>query len=292
MLTARSAGSSDGQKLRYDSTKPHSSQEQLAYTSVLPVNLNKIYFRDLKLYFCLWYNASMENYNYIRNNLEELEQEIRSLSERYGNTVTLVAVTKSGSDEELVALVKAGACHIGENRPGEVKRRGELLRNIGLTPALHEIGNLQRNKVKYIIDSVSLIHSLDSEALAAEIDKQAGRVGRRVPVLIEINSAGEGSKGGIAPECAEEFFLSLRKYENLIVSGIMTMGPVCDDPEDIRPYFRLTKKIFDSIRDTYGFEGVPTLSMGMSDSYRVAIEEGATLVRVGRKLFEKPKGDQ
>lgn len=239
----------------------------------------------------LWYNASMENYNYIKDNLAELKAEISALSERYGNPVTLVAVTKSGSDEELVALVKAGADSIGENRPGELKRRGELLQNLGLTPALHEIGNLQRNKVKYIIDKVSLIHSLDSEALAAEIERQASKLGRRVPVLIEINSAGEEAKGGIKPEDAEEFYLALKKYPSLAVSGIMTMGPVVDDPEDIRPYFRLTKKIFDLIRTTHGFEGTPILSMGMSDSYRVAIEEGATLVRVGRKLFEKPKGE-
>ena len=243
--------------------------------------------RGLKLHMRLCYNSSMDNYKYINDNLEALNKEIGELSEKYGNTVTLVAVTKSGSDEELMALVKAGADNIGENRPGELKRRGELLRSQGLTPALHEIGNLQRNKVKYIIDTVSLIHSLDNEALAAEIDRQAARVGRRVPVLIEINSADEESKGGIAPEDAEEFFLALKKYKSLIVSGIMTMGPVVEDPEQIRPYFRLTKKIFDRIRDTHGFEGEPTLSMGMSDSYRVAIEEGATLVRVGRRLFEK-----
>lgn len=225
----------------------------------------------------------MENFNYINENLKELLAEIRQTSEK----VTLVAVTKSGSDEELLALCEAGVTDIGENRPGELSRRGALMKEHGYAPRLHEIGNLQRNKVKLIIDSVALIHSLDNFALALEIDKQAEKVGRRVPVLIEINSAREASKGGIAPEDAEEFFLKVRELPNIAVSGIMTMGPVVDDPEKMRPYFRETKEIFDRLNKAYGFFGEGVLSMGMSDSYAVAIEEGATLVRVGRKLFNK-----
>ena len=226
-------------------------------------------------------------YGYIKENYESLLAEISRLGACAGNSVTLVAVTKSGTDEELVALARAGAADIGENRPQELKRRGDLLKECGLSPRLHEIGNLQKNKVKQIIADVALIHSLDSLELAREIDRRAEAVGRRVPVLIEINSARETAKGGILPEDAEEFFREVRKYPNLIVSGVMTMGPVCDDPEQIRPYFRLTKEIFEELKTKYGFEGTPTLSMGMSDSYKVAIEEGATLVRVGRRLFQK-----
>ena len=225
----------------------------------------------------------MENFDYISKNLKELLEEINSLREG----VTLVGVTKSGSDEELLALCRAGLTDVGENRPQEVVRRGALLRDAGLTPRLHEIGNLQRNKVKSIIKDVALIHSLDGYSLALEINKQAEKVGRRVPVLIEINSAREENKGGILPEEAEEFFLKLRELPNIAVSGLMTMGPVLDDPEGMRPYFKLTKEIFDKIKETYGFEGEGILSMGMSDSYAVAIVEGATLVRVGRKLFKK-----
>ena len=173
----------------------------------------------------------MENYDYIRNNLSRLTEEIAELSERTGNPVTLVSVTKSGSDDELVALAKFGAKCIGENRPQELARRGKLLLDGGFSPELHEIGNLQRNKVKLIIGSVSLIHSLDNEPLAAEIDKHARRIGRRVPVLIEVNSAAEESKGGIAPEEAEDFLLAVRKYPGIMVSGTMTMGPVREDPE-------------------------------------------------------------
>ena len=228
------------------------------------------------------------NFDYIHKNFRELSEEIRTLSEKAGREVTLVAVTKCGTDDELCALASAGALHIGENRPGELRRRGDLLRDAGFSPVLHEIGNLQRNKVKLIIESVALIHSLDNLALAAEIDKQAAKVGRRIPVLIEINSAREEQKDGVLPEDAEAFLLEVRKFPNLAVSGLMTMGPVVDDPELIRPYFRLTKELFDKLNTTYGFEGDGILSMGMSDSYKVAIAEGSTLVRVGRRLFRKP----
>lgn len=227
------------------------------------------------------------DFGYIQKNFSELSREIGELSEKYGRRVTLVAVTKSGSDEELCALAAAGALDIGENRPGELRRRGDLLKERGYTPALHEIGNLQRNKVKLIIESVSLIHSLDNLALAKEIDKQAERAGRIVPVLIEINSAREEQKDGVLPDMAEEFLKEVKKFPNLSVRGLMTMGPVVDDPEEIRPYFKLTRELFERLNETCGFEGEGILSMGMSDSYRVAIEEGSTLVRVGRRLFNK-----
>ena len=224
------------------------------------------------------------SFEYVKSNYESLLDEIAELAEKAGHEVTLVAVTKSGSDEELIALAEAGVADIGENRPGELRRRGDLLKENGYTPRLHEIGNLQRNKVKLIIDSVDLIHSLDSLSLAAEIDKQAKKSGRTVRVLIEINSAREPQKGGIMPEDAEEFLLKIREFEHIEVVGLMTMGPALDNAEELRPYFRLTKALFDRLNKTHGFtNGI--LSMGMSNSYAVAIEEGATLVRVGRKLF-------
>ena len=228
----------------------------------------------------------MEHFDYIKDNYIALKNEIEELAKRAGREVTLVAVTKSGSDEELVALADAGVGDIGENRPGELQRRGELLLSKGYAPRLHEIGNLQRNKVKLIIDRVELIHSLDSLSLAEEINKQAGRIGRRVKVLIEINSARETQKGGILPEDAEEFYLSIKDMPSIEFVGLMTMGPVCEDPEELRPYFRETKELFDRLNRDRDFNG-RVLSMGMSDSYAVAIEEGATLVRVGRKLFNR-----
>ena len=228
----------------------------------------------------------MSSFDYIRSNYINLLEEIESLGKSAGREITLVAVTKSGSDEELLALAHAGVSDIGENLPGELKRRGELLIKAGYMPRLHEIGNLQRNKVKLIIGEVDLIHSLDSLSLAEEIEKQAKKIGRKVRVLVEINSAREEQKGGITPEEAEDFILKVKELPHIEVAGLMTMGPVCADPEDIRPYFRETKEIFDRLNRKRLFtEGI--LSMGMSDSYKVAIEEGATLVRVGRKLFNR-----
>lgn len=229
-----------------------------------------------------------EDYGYVKRNLDELTEELAILAKRAGrDKVTLVCVTKSGSDEELSALVKAGASDIGENRPQELRRRGELLSQEGLFPTLHEIGNLQRKNVKLIIDRVALIHSLDSLELAAEINKRAAAIGRKIPVLAEINSAMEEAKGGVSPKDAREFCQAVKEFENLELKGLMTMGPPLDNPELMRPYFKLTREIFDSLAKEGFFTGEPILSMGMSDSYAVAIEEGATLVRIGRRLFKK-----
>lgn len=229
----------------------------------------------------------MNEFDYIKRNYEELKSEIEKLSSGLGLPApTLVSVTKSGTDEELLALAAAGAVDIGENRPGEVKRRGELLKAAGFSPRMHEIGSLQTNKVKLIIEEASLIHSLDSERLAREIEKRASAQGRKIPVLVEINSAREEQKGGIFPEYAEEFLEKLKAYPSLVPKGLMTMGPETDDGETLRPYFRETKKLFDKLLPYFDTD-TPILSMGMSASYRVAIEEGSTLVRVGRRLFIK-----
>ena len=236
----------------------------------------------------IFFGYIMDNFDYIKRNFEELNAELIGIASRCGVAVpTLVSVTKSGSDEELLALAAAGARDIGENRPGEVKRRGELLTLAGYDVNMHEIGTLQRNKVKLIVNNAALIHSVDTLKLASDINRLAGNVGRKIPVLIEINSAEEENKSGVMPSDAEALLNGVLEFENLELCGLMTMGPVCDNPEDIRKYFRLTKKLFDLFSTNYGFGEFPILSMGMSDSYEVAIEEGSTLVRVGRKLFIK-----
>lgn len=234
----------------------------------------------------------MSEYEYVKENYEKLIREIDEYGKLYGRSITVVAVTKSGTDEELTALASAGASDLAENRPTELKRRAELLQSIGYTPRFHEIGNLQRNKVKLIIGTASLIHSVDRYELAEEISRQAIRLGITADVLIEINSARESLKGGVLPEDAEELFLKVRELPGISVKGLMTMGPALSSAEDMRPYFKLTKEIFDKISEKHGFDGPGILSMGMSDSYAVAIEEGSTLIRVGRKLFEKTKGDR
>ena len=232
----------------------------------------------------------MSNYEYVKKNYENLVCEVRGYEEKYGRSITIVAVTKSGTDDELKALVLSGASDLGENRPTELRRRAELLRESGLTPRFHEIGNLQRNKVKLVINEATLIHSVGKYELAEEISRQAVKLGINVPVLIEVNSAREPLKGGVAPEDAEDLFLRAKALPGISVRGLMTMGPALDNAEDMRPYFRLTKEIFDGINERHGFDGEPILSMGMSESYAVAIEEGSTLIRVGRKLFEKNEG--
>ena len=152
---------------------------------------------------------------------------------------------------------------------------------------MHEIGTLQRNKIKLVAPCTAMIHSVDSQKLAEDIGKYAERCGRVIPVLIEVNSAEEENKSGVFPEDAERLMTEILGIKGISIEGLMTMGPVSENPEDLRKYFRLTKKLFDSLGEKYGFGENPTLSMGMSDSYRVAIEEGSTLVRVGRKLFIK-----
>ena len=230
----------------------------------------------------------MTDLPYIKNNYQELIGELDAIADRVGvKTPTLVAVTKSGTDEELCELVRSGALNIGENRPQELRRRADLLGALGYSPILHEIGTLQRNKVKLIIKDVALIHSLDSIRLADEIEKQAAAAERCVPVLIEINSAKEENKSGVMPEEAEALLVEVLKREHIEVRGLMTMGPAECTEGELRGYFRKTKKLFDTLNDRYGFGKNATLSMGMSDSYRAAIEEGSTLVRVGRRLFRK-----
>ena len=230
----------------------------------------------------------MENFDYIERNFKLLSEEIAEIAEKNGvSSPTLVAVTKSGSDDELLALCRAGATDIGENRPGEVKRRYELIKEAGLHVNMHEIGTLQTNKVKLVAPMTSMIHSIDSEKLAEYVSRYAEMNNRVIPVLIEINSAKEDNKSGVLPEYAEELYKRIRILKGIEIKGLMTMGPVSENPENLRKYFRLTKDLFDKMNKKYSFGDAPTLSMGMSDSYRIAIEEGSTLVRVGRKLFTK-----
>ncbi len=228
----------------------------------------------------------MCDYGYIKRNFDALSEEIELTATRVGvKPPKLVAVTKSGSDGELTALVRAGASAIGENRPAELARRGALLSDAGLSPELHQIGTLQSNKARLVSKPAALIHSLASVSLAKELNKEAKKLGKKIPVLVEVNSAAEAQKDGVLPSDTERFIESILSFDGLSLSGLMTMGPVADDPEQLREYFRLTKRLFDRLNSYFGEN--PVLSMGMSDSFKVAIEEGSTLVRVGRRLFMK-----
>ncbi len=231
----------------------------------------------------------MQDYGYIEKNLADVRARIAAARAAVGGApVTLVAVTKSASDEEFLALMRLGVTDFGENRVQCYRQRMELLAGAGLSAAPHLIGTLQRNKVKYIADSVSLIQSVDSLSLAEEIEKQAAKAARTIPVLLEINSDREENKSGVLPEGAEELARAVASLPHLSLVGLMTMGSDHADPEEYRPAFRRTRALLEQFRAAGLFAtDSPVLSMGMSDSYEVAISEGATLVRVGRTLFRK-----
>lgn len=223
-------------------------------------------------------------YAYIGENLASICERCASRALALGVPVpTLLAVTKSATAEEVRALVTDfGQRAIAENRTSLFCERYELFSDEE-RPEMHLIGSLQTNKVKYIAGKVALIHSLDSLRLAAEIEKQSAKRDIVTRVLLEVNSGREEAKGGVLPEEAEAFAHAVREnYPHLSLSGVMTMAPIC---EDARPYFRETAKLYHRLLDGGVIDGEGVLSMGMSNSFEAAIEEGATVVRIGRALF-------
>ena len=230
------------------------------------------------------------DFSYIDENVAAVRERIEAAAARSGRCaqdVLLMAAIKSASAEEVNHIHTALGIHdVGENRVQQLTERYDKLELNGLN--MHFIGSLQTNKVKYIIDKVSLIHSLDSLHLADEIEKQASKKGLVARVLLEINSGNEENKGGISVDDAERFCLELQKYRAIELCGFMTMAPRCENKSDYYGYFNKTRdaslKLWSS---TLGKSGSPIISMGMSESFEEAIECGATLVRIGRTLFSK-----
>lgn len=206
-------------------------------------------------------------------------------SGRKPEDVILMAVTKTHPYSELNEVIDAGATDIGENKVQEVLEKYEFVKPV----RWHLIGHLQTNKVKSIIDKVEMIHSVDSLHLAKEIDKRAGAIGKKMDVLIQINSAMEATKTGIPAEELEELVREIAaECSNVRICGIMCIPPMAEIPEDNRPYFRQAKVLFEKMKTWDIPEEVfaPTvLSMGMSGDFEVAIEEGSTIVRVGSSIF-------
>ena len=225
------------------------------------------------------------NLSYVDENLAAIRARIHAAAERSGGReVTLLAAVKYTDTDHINYLHSLGVNDIGENRVQQLLEHWESLNRQDLR--VHFIGTLQKNKVKYIIDKVSMIHSLDSISLAEEIEKQAAKRGLVMDVLVEINSGMEENKSGISPEQAAEFCLALGQFSHLNLRGFMTMAPKCEKNEEYRKYFRKTSQLcLDIWQKTLHNIGRPILSMGMSDSFEVAIEEGADIVRVGRALF-------
>lgn len=222
----------------------------------------------------------------LKDNLKTVEERIQAACERAGRKreeVTLIAVSKTKPAEMLQEIYDENIRDFGENKVQELCQKMELLpKDI----KWHMIGHLQRNKVKYIAGNTALIHSVDSYRLAEEINIQAKKKNIVIPVLVEINIAHEQSKFGISEEDAVKLIEDIAQLENVKIMGLMTIAPYVENPEDNRLYFRKIKQLSVDIRNKNIHNvSMEILSMGMTGDYEVAIEEGATMVRVGTGIF-------
>ena len=214
----------------------------------------------------------------IESNLARVRERIRLACERAGRDpaeVTLIAVTKGFPADTVVAACRAGLQDIGENRVQEAAEKAPLVEAQGARPRWHLIGHLQRNKVKTALNLFDIIHSIDSLRLAETVSRAATGP---VSALIEVNAAGEASKFGVPSAEVESLLREIERLPNLEVRGLMTVAPLVANPEEVRPVFRELRRLASSL-------GLPELSMGMSDDFETAIEEGSTMVRIGRALF-------
>ena len=216
-------------------------------------------------------------------NIERVEDQVRKFLTNLPQHVLLVAAAKTRSTEEVKAAVRAGIKVLGYNYIQEAE---QIYREVGNTVQWHMIGHLQRNKVKKAISLFNMIETVDSVRLAETLDRQCALQGKKMPILIEVNSGKELNKSGVLPDEVERLIEKIHSLENIKIQGLMTMGPMFGNPEDARPYFKVTKAAFDRIASAeLSNVEMRYLSMGMSNSYQIAIEEGANIVRIGTKLF-------
>lgn len=222
----------------------------------------------------------------IRENIEAINKNKDELAARVGKKpgeVLLVAVTKTRTADEINEAVDAGITDIGENKVQEIMDKFDLVKPV----RWHMIGHLQTNKVKYIIDKVSMIHSVDSFRLAEEIDRRVSQHGAVMDILVQVNSAQEESKFGITTDETGKLIEDiLEKCPNIRIKGLMCIAPFEDNPEDVRIYFREVKELYDKYSElTHPRLDFHYLSMGMSHDYGAAILEGSNLIRVGTAIF-------
>jgi PLP dependent protein len=220
------------------------------------------------------------------SNIRVIQERIVAAATRAGRNpvdIQLMAVSKTVPPERIRQAMEAGVKIFGENYVQEAR---EKIPAVGQAAEWHMIGHLQTNKVKYVINLFDWVHSVDRLELARELDKRSGQHDRKLNVLIEVNVSGEESKNGVEPSQVMELVRQVSVLPNLSVRGLMTMPPYSDDPETSRPYFKALHKLHDDI-SAAAIPGVvmDELSMGMTDDFEVAIEEGATIVRVGRAIF-------
>ncbi len=225
----------------------------------------------------------------IKENIDRILERIALACERSGrNTedITLIAVSKTVDADRAREAVESGLLNLGENRVQELVDKYEKLSDTLVK--WHMIGHLQKNKVKYIIDKAELIHSVESIELADEINKRAAKNNLKANVLVELNIGEEDSKFGISEENAYDFVKSLEQFENINVLGLMTVAPFAEDPEEIRWVFKKMKVIFDNLSNmNIKNSNMKYLSMGMTNDFEIAIEEGANIIRIGTAIFGK-----
>ncbi|MBQ6686691.1 MAG: YggS family pyridoxal phosphate-dependent enzyme [Firmicutes bacterium] len=222
----------------------------------------------------------------IRENIDRINAEKAKYAESVGKTeqdVLLVAVTKTRTADEINEAIDAGITDIGENKVQEVVDKFDHVKPV----RWHLIGHLQTNKVKYIIDKVCMIHSVDSMKLAKEIDKRAGQHGVTMDILIQVNAAQEESKFGITTDDTKQLILDiLEECPNIRIRGLMHIAPAAEDPNEVRQYFAQVKELYEECgKIDHPHLEFKYLSMGMSHDFGVAIEEGSNLIRVGTSIF-------
>ncbi len=223
----------------------------------------------------------------IQQNIAEIQQRINSAAQKSGRNqedILLLAVSKTIDAERIQEAVDCGLTELGENKVQEILEKYEKLKNV----SWHLIGHLQTNKVKYIIDKVKMIHSVDSLKLAEEINKRAKQSNVIMDILVEVNMEQEESKFGVSPEDTLSLIQKIAFLDNIRVKGLMTVAPFVDNPEENRDCFRRMKQLLVDINnEKIDNVHMNVLSMGMSNDFEVAIEEGATIVRVGTNIFGK-----
>ncbi|SMO59257.1 YggS family pyridoxal phosphate-dependent enzyme [Gracilimonas mengyeensis] len=223
----------------------------------------------------------------IAKNLKSIQQRIKEACESCGRDpeeVLLVAVSKTKPNEDILEAVQAGQLHFGENRMKDLEDKMLEIANPDIS--WHFIGNIQTNKIKYIAERVNWIHSVEKAKYLKEIEKRAGKANRVVNALIQVNISDEQQKGGCKPGDLAGILEKAQNYEHVKVKGLMGMARFVDDPEEVRSEFKLLKELFDSHQEyNKGSVELKHLSMGMTNDMEVAIEEGATMVRVGTAIF-------
>lgn len=224
----------------------------------------------------------------IISNLNKVKENIKKAAaavDRDHTEVKLLAVSKNQKVDAIKILNEAGVKIFGENRVQELEEKNDKFISENIELDWHFIGHLQRNKVKYLMrmPNCNMIESLDSWRLAKEINKRAKKNNKTVPLLIEVNIAEDENKYGIKPGKVESFLKKVIKLNNIEIKGLMTIVPYTDNPEKVRPYFKRMKKIQLDLNDRV--HPLPELSMGMSNDFKVAVEEGATIVRIGTAIF-------